>query len=409
MPPHHAAAAGLAQRIQFVDEDDARRFRLRLLEHVADPSRPDADKHLDKVAARKAEERHARLPGHALGQQGLARAGRAHQQHPLGDPPPQPLVLLRALQKLHHLPQFLHRLVDTRCIVEGHAQILLRVQLAPAAPERHRRTGTAQAAHHQHEDQDQQAHHHKQGAIGVQKARTVVGVVLGKVVGLEQLVQRLGHFRALPHPKLHLLGMFMIAQFLPRDRIDDRLMNHPRNLTIADDHLFHVTVAANFRVLGRTAHHLHIPLGTMGAVRALLNQPLKVAVGDADRRAGVVEGEHDPGPQGHGQQVQQNLVADRRRFFLAGSARVFRLMVGRHLGLRHVVVAVGRGNRSSGRGAGLGSLHPSAHYTRRKNFGSDPTASHRSNSPLSPFGDRHKMPLRAVFRAIFPTKARRNS
>ena len=46
-------AAMAADRVQFVDEDDARRVLLALLEHVADPARADADEHLDEVGNRK--------------------------------------------------------------------------------------------------------------------------------------------------------------------------------------------------------------------------------------------------------------------------------------------------------------------------------------------------------------------
>jgi hypothetical protein len=46
-----AAAARLAERVQLVDEDNARGLRLRLLKHIADAGGPDADKHLNEVRA----------------------------------------------------------------------------------------------------------------------------------------------------------------------------------------------------------------------------------------------------------------------------------------------------------------------------------------------------------------------
>ena len=63
-----ARAAGLAERVEFVDEDDAGGLRGGLLEHVADPRRPDADEHLHEVAAGLARDR--------FGQERLAGAGR---------------------------------------------------------------------------------------------------------------------------------------------------------------------------------------------------------------------------------------------------------------------------------------------------------------------------------------------
>ena len=56
-------AALAADRVDLVDEDDARRALLRLLEEVAHARRADADEHLDEVRARDREERHARLAG----------------------------------------------------------------------------------------------------------------------------------------------------------------------------------------------------------------------------------------------------------------------------------------------------------------------------------------------------------
>ena len=88
-----ARAAGLAQGVQLVDEDDARGLGLGLLEHVADAGGADADEHLDEVGAGEAEERHARLAGDGLGQQRLAGARRADQQHALGNPSAEDLVL----------------------------------------------------------------------------------------------------------------------------------------------------------------------------------------------------------------------------------------------------------------------------------------------------------------------------
>ena len=74
-----------ADRVDFVDEDDARRVLLALLEHVAHAARADADKHLDKVRAGDREERHVRLAGNRAGEQGFARARRPDEQHSFGN------------------------------------------------------------------------------------------------------------------------------------------------------------------------------------------------------------------------------------------------------------------------------------------------------------------------------------
>ena len=79
-------AAGAAERVELVDEDDRRRELARLLEEIADARRPDADEHLDELRAVDREERHAGLAGHRAGEQGLAGAGRADEQDALRQP-----------------------------------------------------------------------------------------------------------------------------------------------------------------------------------------------------------------------------------------------------------------------------------------------------------------------------------
>jgi hypothetical protein len=74
------AAALPADRVNLVNKDDAASVLASRLEQVADARGPDADVHLDEVRARCAEERHASFTGHGAGQQGLAVAGRAHQE-----------------------------------------------------------------------------------------------------------------------------------------------------------------------------------------------------------------------------------------------------------------------------------------------------------------------------------------
>ena len=85
MPAAEPGAAVTADRVDLVDEHDRGRCRLRLLEQVAHARRADADEHLDEVGAADREERHAGLAGDGLGEQRLAGAGRAEEQHALRD------------------------------------------------------------------------------------------------------------------------------------------------------------------------------------------------------------------------------------------------------------------------------------------------------------------------------------
>ena len=98
-----AGAAMAADGVDFVDEDDAGRVLLALLEHVAHAAGADADEHLDEVGAGDGEEGHVGFAGDGARQQRLAGAGRADQQHALGDLAAQALELLRVLQELDDL------------------------------------------------------------------------------------------------------------------------------------------------------------------------------------------------------------------------------------------------------------------------------------------------------------------
>ena len=92
----HAGAAVPADGVDLVDEDDRRSVLLGLLEEVAHPAGADADEHLDEVGAGDRVERHAGLARDRAGQQRLAGAGRAVEQHALGDLGADRLELRRA-------------------------------------------------------------------------------------------------------------------------------------------------------------------------------------------------------------------------------------------------------------------------------------------------------------------------
>ncbi len=77
----HAGAAMATDRVDFIDEHDAGRVLLGLLEHVAHAGRTHADEHFHEVRTRDAEERHLGLARDGARQQRLAGTRGADQQH----------------------------------------------------------------------------------------------------------------------------------------------------------------------------------------------------------------------------------------------------------------------------------------------------------------------------------------
>ncbi len=126
-----------ADGVDLVDEDDGRRVGLRLLEQVAHPRGTDTDEHLDEVRTGDRVERHAGLAGDRTGQQRLAGAGRAVQQHALGDLRADRLELGRILEELLDLLELLDRLVGAGDVGERGLRGVLADQLGLGLAEVH--------------------------------------------------------------------------------------------------------------------------------------------------------------------------------------------------------------------------------------------------------------------------------
>jgi hypothetical protein len=103
MPATEARATMTADSVDLVDEHDARRVLLTLLEQVADARRADADEHLDEVRAADREERHIGFTGHRTRQQRFAGARRSHEQDAFRDAPAELLEFLRLAQEIDDL------------------------------------------------------------------------------------------------------------------------------------------------------------------------------------------------------------------------------------------------------------------------------------------------------------------
>ena len=154
---HRALHARAAERVELVDEDDARRLLLGLREEVADPGRADADEHLDELGSAQAEERHLGFAGDRAGQQRLARAGRADEQHALRNAAAERGVLLRVLQELDDLLQLLLGLVDARHVGEADLDVVFGEHAVLAAGKRHHAAfGAAHPPEEEAPDREQQ-------------------------------------------------------------------------------------------------------------------------------------------------------------------------------------------------------------------------------------------------------------
>ena len=121
-----ACATMTADSVDFVDEDDAGRVLLGLLEHVTHTRCADTDEHFNEVRTRDREERHIGFAGDGTREQRLAGARRADQQRTLRNLAAEALELVRILQEVDDLDQIILGLFDTSHVVERHLAVALR-------------------------------------------------------------------------------------------------------------------------------------------------------------------------------------------------------------------------------------------------------------------------------------------
>ena len=148
-----AGAALAADRVDLVDEDDARRVALGLVEQVADAAGADADEHLDELGAGDAEERHAGLTGDGAGHQRLAGAGRPDQQDAARDARAERVELLRVLEELDDFLELRLGLVDAGHVVERDDRLVAEEHPGAALAERQGLVVGALGLSHHEEDE----------------------------------------------------------------------------------------------------------------------------------------------------------------------------------------------------------------------------------------------------------------
>ena len=117
------AAAAAADRIELVDEDDARLVSARIAEQPPDTRGADARIHLDEIRAAREQERHARFTGDRSGEQRLAGSRRADEQDAFRNVSADGREPIRMTKEIDDLLHFILRLVHPGDILEGDDRI----------------------------------------------------------------------------------------------------------------------------------------------------------------------------------------------------------------------------------------------------------------------------------------------
>ena len=144
-----------ADGVDFIDEDDARRLFLGLVEKVAHTGGAHADEHFDEFRPGNAEEGDLGFAGDGFGEQGLAGARRADQQGAFRHGGADLLVFVRMVQEIDQLDEGFFCLVLARYIGKGNAGVGLHVHFGIALAEVAHAADTAEAAFTGHKAHDE--------------------------------------------------------------------------------------------------------------------------------------------------------------------------------------------------------------------------------------------------------------
>ena len=195
-----ASATVAADGVDLVDEDDAGRVLLGLLEHVADAAGADADEHLDEVGTGNGEERHVGFAGDGAREQRLAGAGRADQQQAARNAPAEPLEFAGIAQEFDDLLQIELGLVDTGHVFKGDAAVRLGQKLRPRFAEAERlAAGALHLARQENPDADQrdkrqpgnQERHEPGHVLGLRPRRDRDALII-KTLNEARIARRIG-------------------------------------------------------------------------------------------------------------------------------------------------------------------------------------------------------------------------
>ena len=166
-----AMAAVTPDRINLINENDARRRFFALLKHVTHSRGADAYEHLNKIRATDRKERNIGFACDRPRQQRLAGPGRAHHQHALRNTASELLEFFGVTQKLnellHFILGFLHpgdvakcdlvlvprkharlRFAKIECAFSGHPDLLAKKEVKYEQEERDRQESNHRLRQH---------------------------------------------------------------------------------------------------------------------------------------------------------------------------------------------------------------------------------------------------------------------
>ncbi len=198
-----------ADGVDLVDEDDAGRVLLGLLEQVAHARGADADEHLDEVRAGDGEERHAGLAGDGAGEQRLTGSRRAHHEHAAGNRPAEALVAAGIAQVVDQLADLFLGLVDAGHVAQTHRDLVAfdAPRLALAETEDVAGTAPAEAlaphdvnphADQQQEREDREEHARQHAGLG-RRACVDFHAGLDQIADETRILRRIGSERRAVH------------------------------------------------------------------------------------------------------------------------------------------------------------------------------------------------------------------
>ena len=134
----HTGAPLATNRVDFVDENDARAVFLGPLKEVPDPGSAHAHEHFHKLGTREGEKGHTGLSGNGLGQQGFTRSRGADKQHALGDFRAHGGEALRGFQEGDHFLEVLFGLLNAGNVIEFDARFSFHRKAGLGLAELHR-------------------------------------------------------------------------------------------------------------------------------------------------------------------------------------------------------------------------------------------------------------------------------